>query len=154
MSLADPQFPIPLRCPFFNPLHGPFSLTPIWQEWLEFLYPFVPCAIIIWVWFLLLFALLMGPAMDLSITNAPPSTPTNLDAIVQISEGVEILCSSMGTGRQVMGSTFMRLRPHTDILHRRQKHFRVSAVDYVPNSAKDHGFSFVFSPRRCCRVSA
>ena len=40
--------------------------------------------------------------MDLLTIKAPPSTPTDIDAVHQISEAVETLCSSMETGSRVM----------------------------------------------------
>lgn len=78
---------------------APSSLTPIWPKWLPLSYPFVAFQNHSSVWFLTFFA----------TAKAPPSTPTNIDAVPQISEAVETFCSSMETGRRVLCSTSMRL---------------------------------------------
>lgn len=73
--------------------------------------------------------------MDFFTAKAPPSTPVDTDAVAQ-----------MGSDRQVMCSSFIRLKIDTDIRYKSQKPFRVNPERGVPTSAISHGPLFASSP--------
>jgi len=137
---------IPSRHPFFKPVHGPFFADSELANWLQFVVCLRTPA---HSSFNLVFsvsrpfnieAVEHSNNMDFFTTKAPPSTPVDTDAVAQ-----------MESDRQVMCSTFIRLKTHTNIRHRSQKHFRVNPESYVPTSAMGHGPLFASSPIKSYR---